>query len=191
MSTKDDRPGASNAHGAGIPDRLGSRSSFPDGTPAPDSVKRVVHIVIGFGKVAVAIKTDVHPWRQWKNLYAPYRDQHLYRHMPYDFWDRLRQLLQPHHEASDEFAPVQLTAHAFNDSLSQAIAQVLMRAGLLVSNQTFMADDDTCPTRPGRRCVNWLVMLDDKLPGSASKERAENYERRTARIRRQARLAEG
>jgi hypothetical protein len=177
---------------AGVTDQLGSRSGPFDNTAAPDQVKRVVvHIVIGFGKVAVATKTDAHPWLQWNRWVAPYRNQERFKHLSYDFWDRLREMLLPHHEAGDEFAMVRLTGRAFNDPLSQLIAQVLMRTGLMVSNQTFMADDDTCAGQRGQRNLDWLVWLDDQLPGTAYKERAENYERRTARVRHQAQLARG
>ncbi len=168
----------------------------PLDTTALHAVKRVVHIVIGLRDVGLFVKdNDTAPLRLVD--FFPYPDE------GYPKWNALLQALRDHDEASDEFAFVRLTGHAFNNPRANALAVSFMRAGLAVSNQTFMADDNSPPFNPpspqysspqyARRSIVhpkprirwWLQMLDGKSPGKACVERADNYSRWIERARNQ------
>ncbi len=181
---KREPPGAPFGEGsgrAGDVEAVGTGFESPDST-APNEVKRAVHIVIGLRYIGLFTKTGMTPLRltDWF-LYPDEGSEGFYS------WDQLLQALQRHDEAGDEFAPVRLTGHAFKNPRSEAAAIDFMRAGLMVSNQTFMADDNDPEPRQHRkrRDREWLWILDGKQPGTAYRERAENYSRRIERSRRQ------
>jgi|SRR5215831_2908445 len=184
MTLKAPRPAADRAaHGAGDFEAV-SDSFNPPNSIAPNQVKRVVHIVVGLRCIGLFVKTGAGPLELITCL--PYRSA-------YKAWDQvLVESLRKYDEAGDEFAPVRLTGHAFDNPLSQALARAFMQAGLMVSNQTFSAlGNDDSQQRRKRHQRNWLYALDGKMPGPAYMERAKNSARRNARIWRQELLAAG
>src|SRR5262245_20101096 len=136
MISKTPRPAADRAaHGAGDFEAVGDGFDPPDSTAA-NQVKRVVHIVIGLRYIGLFIKADAR-LRLIDWFFYPDEDGGKFYS-----WDHLLQALRRHDEAGDDFAPVRLTGHAFTNPRSCAVAVEIMRAGLMVSNQTFMADDN-------------------------------------------------
>src|SRR5215813_6388561 len=119
--------------GAGDFEAVGDRLDPPDGT-ALNQVKQAVHIVIGLRAIGLFVKTDA-GFIRLNELY-PYPGPDAPR------WNDFLRAVRQHVEAGDEFAPIRLTGHAFKNLRSRALAADFMQAGVTVSNQTFMADDN-------------------------------------------------
>ena len=138
MTTDADHPGADGAARGAETDQLDAES-FPSLVPdqpsfkvtplcneqtandktTPKQVKVVVHIVIGLKCIGLFVKIGDELLRP--EAYLPY-----YAEPDHPGVDAVRR----HEAAGDEFAPVRLTGHAFDDPRANALAVRLMRAGL-------------------------------------------------------------